>query len=204
MKKNNVLKFVACLGCFCGIASAQVNVSIPLAVSQQFMTNGSPVQLTGDVVGSGPITNVPTTVATAVVSRTNVNSLVQGSVSLTTTFTNLGPQVTLPRAGWYKISYIVNPFYSGATLVGNGNFVFGITRTNNTTTLIDTNPATPPIVTVTLFTSYVGDLNESAYYFTTNTNDVVCLQGKMTSTLTAGSIGVLAPRLFADQLSRYP
>jgi hypothetical protein len=101
------------------------------------------------------------------------------------------PSVTITAPGTYLIEGNVMSLYNNATFAANQTESFQFFRTNNTATTISSTNSAQTLQIITTTTQSAGPVPVYAViYTTTNSNDIITIQGQLSALPSGGSVGV--------------
>lgn len=109
--------------------------------------------------------------------------------------------ITLPNPGTYRINALANMRYTGATFAANQFVTLNLYRQNNTPGVIPNSQTQEETGVVTTITNQFGQFNlPDIIYTTTNSNDVISLQGSITATPAAGNFQATEANILAVRI----
>lgn len=155
-----------------------------------------------DIIGTGKLTtngaqiglNISTYSASGTYDfTTTTNTLAIGTSSST---------ITLVSSGTYRIDSMANMRYNGATFAANQFVTLHLYRQNNTPGVVSNSQTQQETqISVGALTNQFGQYNlNPIFYTTTNTNDIISLQGSITAAPGAGSFQATEASVVAQRL----
>lgn len=161
--------------------------------SSQTFLNG--VDIKGQLTSNGQLIGliVSTYATSGVYNFTTATATIAVGTSSST--------ITLTSSGTYLLTGNVNLRYNGSTFIANQFVTLNFYRQNNTPSVIaNTQDQEETAIITTITNQFIKVGMNSVQYTTTNTNDVLSLQGSITATPSAGNFQATGAAIIAQRL----
>lgn len=157
------------------------------------IVGGQPATGTGGGAGAGSLVLQNFAAGTAY-SFTAVNAAL--------TFGTTQPVITITAPGTYLILASANIRYNAATYAANQTITLNVQRTNNTPAAIANTSITTTMRVITAVTDALGEITiPFVTYTTTNSNDILTINGVVSAIPAAGSVDATGASIMAVKLS---